>query len=256
MQSDGNLVLKDNRGKVGWASNTWGNSGAVATLQEDGNLVVMGKEQLGGCLFIPDKNGWADAADSTSLDLQVALKRYDAPIHELWRAEMVFKAPTGTSGTWLFRKADGNQVNYGCRLNTDRTITCLAQSTYPGGAALTSTTAVSDDRYHTLRLSVLGNKLELYLDMRLEASLSIENSWPNYANSQPLLIGVNDLGQGGGALRVSNFYLMKSGADTNARADVYANWRFETDGKDRSGHGNDLSLRGSTAVRQYFQQCQ
>lgn len=40
MQTDGNLVLYDETGRVRWASNSNGNPGAHAVFQEDGNLVV------------------------------------------------------------------------------------------------------------------------------------------------------------------------------------------------------------------------
>lgn len=40
MQGDGNLVLYDYEGTVGWQSGTFGNPGALAVMQTDGNLVV------------------------------------------------------------------------------------------------------------------------------------------------------------------------------------------------------------------------
>jgi hypothetical protein len=40
MQSDGNLVVYDERGAPRWASNTAGRPGSVAAFQGDGNLVV------------------------------------------------------------------------------------------------------------------------------------------------------------------------------------------------------------------------
>jgi hypothetical protein len=42
-QTDGNLVLKDETGRVRWATNTHNNPGAYAVWQEDGNLVVYTK---------------------------------------------------------------------------------------------------------------------------------------------------------------------------------------------------------------------
>ena len=39
-QADGNLVLKDETGRVRWSTNTGRNTGAAAVWQEDGNLVV------------------------------------------------------------------------------------------------------------------------------------------------------------------------------------------------------------------------
>lgn len=44
-QEDGNLVLKDENGRVRWATNTHGNPGAYAVFQEDGNLVVYAGKQ-------------------------------------------------------------------------------------------------------------------------------------------------------------------------------------------------------------------
>lgn len=40
MQTDGNLVVKDERSRVRWASKTYGNPGAYVSMQADGNLVV------------------------------------------------------------------------------------------------------------------------------------------------------------------------------------------------------------------------
>ena len=40
MQSDGNLVVYDERGAPRWASNTAGRPGSTAAFQGDGNLVV------------------------------------------------------------------------------------------------------------------------------------------------------------------------------------------------------------------------
>ena len=40
MQYDGNLVVYDGNGKPLWASNTAGNAGSIAVMQDDGNFVV------------------------------------------------------------------------------------------------------------------------------------------------------------------------------------------------------------------------
>ncbi|MET0342961.1 MAG: hypothetical protein ABW252_18285 [Polyangiales bacterium] len=44
-QADGNLVLKDETGRVRWSSNTSRQPGAAAVWQEDGNLVVYQRDR-------------------------------------------------------------------------------------------------------------------------------------------------------------------------------------------------------------------
>jgi hypothetical protein len=40
MQSDGNLVIYDQRGKDVWASGTFGNDGASLAIEDEGCLVI------------------------------------------------------------------------------------------------------------------------------------------------------------------------------------------------------------------------
>jgi hypothetical protein len=80
-QSDGNLVLKDERGQVRWATNTHGNPGAYAVFQEDGNLVVYANQQP----IWASKTEWKGAYLVLQTDGNLVI--YDASNQPIWASD-------------------------------------------------------------------------------------------------------------------------------------------------------------------------
>ncbi|MFD7639413.1 hypothetical protein ACFV4P_02045 [Kitasatospora sp. NPDC059795] len=130
MQSDGNLVLyldgdTGHRGPVLWATGTYGNPGAYASMQPDGNFVVY--RQDGGALWSTGSyghpgatasllNGWL-AVSGGSLYWQ-SHTGYSPAVGET-NDTLDQQRPTLASGTWiesnsvwLLMQTDGNLVLY------------------------------------------------------------------------------------------------------------------------------------------------
>lgn len=73
LQADGNLVAQDDKGKIGWSSDTYNSGAAECALQADGNLVL--KAQNGKVVWASNTSGHSGASLHVLDDGKVILRK-------------------------------------------------------------------------------------------------------------------------------------------------------------------------------------
>ncbi|WP_159401048.1 hypothetical protein [Streptomyces sp. NRRL B-24484] len=151
MQGDGNLVLYlvgpyGNHGPALWSSGTYGNPGAYAVIQADGNFVVyrQGRSDPGGALW--SSRTWGNPGSYVGIINDtlyiggasgVAWQGFSNTIYGNTVTGMMWpKTFAESASVWLFMQADGNLVLY--RKRDGAALWSSGTWNHPGAYALVS----------------------------------------------------------------------------------------------------------------------